>query len=484
MCNVARKPKKRQPIKQEQLKPKQNLAKQIRETVQQKRKRLRESKKINDLQNILESIFGRNTLEELAKTVGFIKRQGKLSAFAFVFVVCFGFLGYGAVSLESLVNSLGLHFNIKITAKALSFRINSKFSVILMRTLLKKLKSTQLRTKFSNEISLIFSMFSALIIEDSSSVSLKNTLSEHFKGCGGDASAAAFKLDFIYDFLHSTICALTVRHGNKADQGYSKTIWKYLKKGGLVIRDLGYFTVDSLKLIERRKAYYLSRLSITTNIYLNKTDNVPLNLKSFLKSQKKKSIFFRTVYIGESRFPSQLVGEVVPPSVIEKRFKRYKKEMRRKQRPISDYWKFFSGFSLFITNIPEEVFPRGAIIELYKIRWQIELVFKNFKSNLEIDVFEGTNANRIECLIYAKLISIVLIFIIQGYAMSISEGKNVSLDKLTKFLLYDNRLRQAALEIDFINLFDEILSGALIYKQKRKRKTTIEKIQEKILKAA
>lgn len=51
------------------------------------------------------------------------------------------------------------------------------------------------------------------------------------------------------------------------------------------------------------------------------------------------------------------------------------------------------------------------IIAIYKIRWQIELIFKNFKSNIELDYLAGTNKYRIESLIYGRLITITTIFI-------------------------------------------------------------------------
>lgn len=119
------------------------------------------------------------------------------------------------------------------------------------------------------------------------------------------------------------------------------------------------------------------------------------------------------------------------------------------------------------------------IIELYKIRWQIELVFKNFKSNINVNILKGTNKSRIDSLVYGKLITIVVMFVIHNYAASVAKEREVSGEKLTKLLLSDNRLRQAIVQNDMSMLLIELGHDMiLVYRQKRKRKTTFDSIKE------
>jgi hypothetical protein len=125
------------------------------------------------------------------------------------------------------------------------------------------------------------------------------------------------------------------------------------------------------------------------------------------------------------------------------------------------------------------MFSGQMILALYKIRWQIELVFKNFKTNVEIDILKGTNNNRIESLIYGKLITITVMFVIQNYAASIAIDKEISGDKVVKLLKSDNRLREAIIHNDMDMLLIVLEHDLiLICKQKRKRKTTCECVKE------
>ncbi len=454
-----------------------------RRELKQKRKLLNkqkhETKTIQKIQEAMSSIFTIELLDQIAKATGFIKRSGgEITAFSFMYIVSFGFFGSGGIALTYLVAGLRTHFNVIITPQALSKRINSSSSVKFLKSILHKLISIQLDIGLKNSYSEIFPMFTGIYLQDSTHINLNEELSEDFKGLGGGASTSAIKLDFIYDVANFLIYGMKITSATTNDQSNSKDILKCIKAKSLIIRDLGYFTITVLEGIQNKCAYYISRLSISANIYLNKDDEEPLDLPKYLKKLQKegKDSSNIKVYVGKiERFETRLVAEKVPKNVAKERTKRFKRD--RKKEP-SPYYKQWSGFTIFITNIPETTFSGKMIIELYKIRWQIELVFKNLKSNIEINILKGTNKNRIESLVYGRLITIVVMFMIQNFAANIAKDKEISGDKLVKMLKNNNQLQQAIINND-ISMLLIILEHdiMLICKQKRNRKTTYESVE-------
>ena len=65
----------------------------------------------------------------------------------------------------------------------------------------------------------------------------------------------------------------------------------------------------------------------------------------------------------------------------------------------------------FITNLFD--LRADFIAALYKIRWQIELVFKQLKQNFPLKYFLGDNENAIQIQIYCALIVNLLVTVIQ-----------------------------------------------------------------------
>jgi hypothetical protein len=58
--------------------------------------------------------------------------------------------------------------------------------------------------------------------------------------------------------------------------------------------------------------------------------------------------------------------------------------------------------------MPPTHIPREQIRALYRIRWQIELIFKNWKSNFALAKVTGKRPERIKCMIFAKLLFILI----------------------------------------------------------------------------
>jgi len=443
-----------------------------------------ESENANILKNALYSVFNQDALHCLAKSTGFIKRAGgEITAIAFIYTLSFGFFGNGQIALIYLTGGLSNIFKIFVTPQALSKRINSKAGVDFLKETLQKLMRTQLKVGLKNTLSKTFHVFPSINLEDSSQVALNEMLTPHFMGSGGGASKSSLKLNFIYDVANLIILGIKITSGIVSDKANALELLKYVTPGSLNIRDLGYFVISTLKKMEAAGAFYLSRLSISTNIYLNKNDTQPLNIPEFLEKQMKngnKSVSL-DVFVGmNERFKTRLVAELVPKTVSTQRQARYKKE--NKKEP-SAYYTEWCGFSIFITNIPMIMFSGTMIIALYKIRWHIELAFKNFKSNIELDILKGTNKHRIESLVYGKLITIVAIFIIHNYAAHIAQEREVSGDKLTKWLDSDQRLKVAIIKNSLFELLTLLeFDIVIVSKQKRTRKTTIDQLKEQFKK--
>lgn len=61
-----------------------------------------------------------------------------------------------------------------------------------------------------------------------------------------------------------------------------------------------------------------------------------------------------------------------------------------------------------ITNVPPRLLTLAEAFVVMRVRWQIELLFKLWKSHGQVDCWRSGKPNRILCEVYAKLLAMVL----------------------------------------------------------------------------
>jgi hypothetical protein len=75
-----------------------------------------------------------------------------------------------------------------------------------------------------------------------------------------------------------------------------------------------------------------------------------------------------------------------------------------------------AGWLILITNAPEEKLPSAVLAYLYRLRWQVELIFRQCKDTLRLDQSRSDNPWRAQCEIWARLLAAVLVFLWHTHA--------------------------------------------------------------------
>jgi Transposase DDE domain len=451
------------------------------------RKLKKEKGKIRRFSGKFTSWLNVEGINKIAIITGYIKRIDlKILPLPFLLTLAYGMYGDGASTLTQLAMNMKDWFNISITAQALSDRMSKIESVNFLKQILFQAMTQQITNGFKNKYAEIFSKFTSVQLEDSTQFKLHEQVSEGFRGCGGSGSISAMKLNTVYNITEHTVSGLDIAPGAVPDQALSKNVAKKIKKGALWIRDLGYFSIFDMSVIVKLKAFFLSRLKKGVNVFLNEKDKNPVLIDVFLKENTENGMSFdKDIYIGEGdlRIKVRIVGEKVPEEVRQKRIERHKKNVikRDKKKKMSEDYVDWFGYSVFITNVSREMLASAAIImTIYKIRWQIELFFKRIKSLLQINIIKGETDNRVYCLIYAKLISLLMSQSITSYAAHICEEEEISEYKLMQWLQLNNRLGNALINGDMETLLEKLIEVfyLLCKNKRRKNKSTFRRIEE------
>lgn len=432
--------------------------------------------------------FNEKKCYDLSRKYQFIKRNSsKLQGYEFIKVMVIPASGISLDSLLGLCKRIS-KFNpqAKLSAQALCLRINDISSSRLMKGLFIELL-LQLKNHLYSCEKLKSSMnnFKRVLIQDSSCITLNEKLEAFYKGTKR-ASAnikAQMKVDLIYDLINGCTVDASLFNGNDPDQGLTGRFIKFLESGDLIIRDLGYFSIVAFRAINELGAYFLSRLMPRVHFYLNKTDETPLDIGIYLANKKyaKRNVIEIKGYLGKEKVPVRLVIYRQPPEVTNKRIREATKYGRN--RNMSKSKLLCMQFSMFVTNVPLEFLSTNVIGTIYRLRWEIELVFKRWKNQLEIDHLTGIKRERIDCLIWSRLCTVLIIELVSGYFRKIAEErylKEFSEMKFIEYLLREDSFYRA-LQSDRLEIFFkeiEVDIPRMLLKDKRRRKTMRERVYE------
>jgi hypothetical protein len=167
--------------------------------------------------------------------------------------------------------------------------------------------------------------------------------------------------------------------------------------------------LEALKaIVDEQKAYFLSRF--LTRLGLLTPEGEPFHLLEQLQDSPREPVEF-SVWLGKQakhRLPCRLVALPVPQEVGDRRRQKALNKARRQKKGIRKEILALMDWTIFVTNVPAEMLSIRQIAILYPVRWQIELVFKLWKSHGGLRRIAGFRRERILVELYGKLMGVVL----------------------------------------------------------------------------
>lgn len=435
--------------------------------------------------------FPAQWLNSVARQTGVVKRSSSRFDGKDLCQLLIQSVNYSSeLSLNSFCKMLyQVRSDAKLKAQSLWERIVNQRTVNYMQEIYAKtwaIYAERVKENCVNKSCSFFESFSKILIEDSTIISLNEKLSSFFKGCGGSASRSSLKIHLIFDVISSKFMELKIYKDKRSDSALAYNVLQFVTEGTLVMRDLGFFNVNIFKKIMDKKAYFNSRLHPSVNIYLKADDRQPIDLIKYIKTKYKMfSSGSLEVFLGsEERLLVRLVFYKAPEDVVNMRKRKLKRNKQKQGETASEKLLAWQEYTLFITNLSEEILPTDLLGTIYRLRWDIELIFKTWKSHLRLDILKGTRHERIEVFLYAKLIGILLLGIICSYLKiifsKIFSNKEISEIKVAKFLI-EMRVFSGIffghLNYSITKFLEEEYWMSSFCKQNRKRKTTLERIK-------
>lgn len=351
-------------------------------------------------------------------------------------MLIFNELDQSQLSLLDLKLDLQSYFGCKISREAIHKRFSPE-ALSFLKALLAKLLEFRLE-KIEWTPSLV-SGFNRLLLKDSSKFTIPSEFANDYPGYGGfHKGNAIMNIQYEYDLFTGNWASLNFTKATRNDQQDSKETLSLIEKDDLLVRDLGYVTMTYLNGVMKNKAYFLNRLPTTVNVYSQKDDGYqPINWIEIDKKFEKNALSqmeLDVVLTMKNKLGARMIILPVPEQIYCQRIKNASKHAKSKGCQLSNEYKIKSKYNIYITNVPQEKLSFKDIVHLYRLRWQIELVFKSWKSNLSLHKTKKVKKERFECQLIARIIwALVNWRIFQAANWSLQPSKKAKGISILKF---------------------------------------------------
>lgn len=393
----------------------------------------------------LTTLLNKDRIEEVAQNTGFITRHRKLTGYSFLLLLILEIRSSKLTSLNNQTIELERD-GILMSKQALHQRFDET-SVEFVKTLCLDMLKSKLD---KNELLNSAAPFNRIILQDSTVFQLPPEHAQQYKGSGGGASIAGMKIQFEYNLKSNDGLDIEIQSSSTPD---STSELGLLKENDLRIEDLGYFKLDRFDQIDKQNAFFLSRIRqdvAVFQLYNGAYQRVHLNkIIAKMKSGEKVDTM---VYLGLKRkLHVRLILERVPDHVAAEKRRKLKIDKQNKRKNISQERLAFCDVNAYITNADQHMLPTDLIRSIYSIRWQIEILFKAWKSVFNIDKVKQMKIHRFESINYGTLLQLILCTKLYNYfKTSLWNTQTIELSELKSLkYLADNlkRIIQAILSL-------------------------------------
>lgn len=341
------------------------------------------------------------TADALGRSSGFIQRQRKWSGASFAQTLGFGWLGKADATMEELSQSAA-NVGVYASRQALDQRFTPA-AVAFMGQLWAAGVERMLQLEGVASASGLLNKFEGVYVLDSTVISLPDELREVFAGCTG----AAVKVSVCWNIQHGLLKGVQVHAGREHDQT-SELHTLRLPAGSLRLADLGYLDLAHLAQMTQDGVYWISRYKVGTSLF--RAHGQPFDLVAYLQSQpcSQPQVAWSGQWGANQRLSVR--GVAVRLSAATRRERQAKLrdwERKHQQRASAERW-FLTAWEVWLTNVLPSLLTDTQIPQVARLRWQIELLFKLWKSEGQLDQWQTHNPHRILCELYAKLLALLI----------------------------------------------------------------------------
>lgn len=341
----------------------------------------------------------------LGRATGFCRRRSKCTAAVFVQTLVLGWLAHPRGSLTQLTQTAAAR-GVTISPQGLDQRFGEPGAKLVEAVFADAVRQVVTADPVA---STVLARFPAVLLLDSTTITLPDALRTLGASCGGRTATtptAAVKLTVRLDLCRGGMEGPVLSAGR--DQDKSNPLQHApVPPGSLRIADLGFWSLAVLQTIRADGAHFLSRLHVGTTV-ADAATGQPLDVVAWLRRQPADQAEHAVTLGVAAKLPARLLAIRLSPDRATQRRRTIRDRAKRAGETPSKRLLERADWVLVVTSVPAEQLRLDEAMVMVRARWQIELLFKLWKSHGALDEWRSQHPHRIHCELFAKLIALII----------------------------------------------------------------------------
>jgi putative transposase len=341
----------------------------------------------------LKALLPSAEIDALGRSVSFIRRLREIRAGGFVWSVVLSRFCAGRPAFEQARRCYEQVIGVWVWPRPFQMRFKARSAVALFERVFEMAVRYWRTSRRVNHP--LAKCFADVVLIDSTDIQLFDALRPIFKGAG--ASVASLKVLLTVSAFGLVPLAATLFSGNRNDQQLFPSL-SLFRRGSLLLFDKGFVQYERLRTIERAGLYFLCPMRLNGNPRIVGVRNAPRQIRLAL-ARNPDGLRLRDVLEVGARIHGSWDIDIVLKSGDRPNESRCRLVLVPGRKNV---------VRPYLTNLAARDWSPAAIAELYRVRWQIELVFKELKQHLNLESVNSRDEHAVQVLTWASLIALLV----------------------------------------------------------------------------
>jgi hypothetical protein len=335
-------------------------------------------------------VFSEPLLNACGKDVKFCRRQRIITPFRLGLALTATCASQRVETIADFHCGFNALFGTTVTYKAFYNQVAKPHFADFARTMTERLISEMTLKVLGFAKGHAFAAFRHIVIQDGSSFAIHDGLREVFPGRFKVVKPAAVELHTTLDWLCDAPTTVVLTPDTTSEQAFLPEPASL--RDSLLLADRGYIDLHYMRRVQDAGGFFLIRAKAGMN---------PQVLEAFREDGKRlRSLRNKSLQTIHAKLPKRQRVELLVRWHVD--------DAPLCLRLILSWNRRTKRFCYFLTNLSSKQYPLEVICRAYKWRWQVELLFKEWKSYANLHAFDTANPALVEGLIWTAIAAAAL----------------------------------------------------------------------------